>query len=95
MATWNDEQTGSGMFLLGAVAGALVGAGLALLMAPKTGAQVREDLNSGFNSVRDAAARRYRDLADRASAKLGKTDGPADPFAARPSSMGDGGTMHS
>jgi len=94
MATWNDEQTGSGMFLLGAVAGALVGAGLALLMAPKTGAQVRQDLNSGISSVRDAAARRYRDLADRATAKMGKTNGPTDPYAT-PSSMGDAGTLHS
>jgi len=71
MATWNDqESTGSGMFLLGALAGALVGAGVALLMAPKSGAETRQDLNSGYNSVRDAATRRYRDIADRASAKI-------------------------
>lgn len=73
MARWGDQQSaGSGMFLLGALAGALVGAGVALLMAPKSGAQVRQDLNTGFNSVRDAAARRYRDLAERANAKLGR-----------------------
>lgn len=95
MATWNDEQSGSGMFLLGAVAGALVGAGLALLMAPKTGAEVRQDLNTGLNSVRDAAARRYRDLADRANARLGRVDGPADPYASRPSAVSDAGPMHS
>lgn len=95
MATWNDERTSSGIFLLGAVAGALVGAGLALLMAPKAGAQVRQDLSSGFNSVRDAAAKRYRDLAEKASAKMGKTDGPVDQFAARTSAMGDTGTLHS
>ena len=71
MTRWNDEEsTGSGTFLLGALAGALVGAGVALLMAPKAGAEVRRDLTEGYGSVRDAAARRYRDLADRASAKL-------------------------
>jgi gas vesicle protein len=59
------------LFLLGALAGALVGAGVALLMAPKTGQQVRSDISSGFNTARDAAARRYRDLADKASEKLG------------------------
>ena len=92
MASWNDERAaGSGMFLLGALAGALVGAGVALLMAPKTGAQTRQDLNSGFNTVRDAAARRYRDLADKANAKLGYTDGRADQFSARPSSITDAG----
>jgi gas vesicle protein len=74
MTRWNDHESSSnGMFLLGALAGALVGAGVALLMAPKSGAQVRQDLSTGYNSVRDAAARRYRDLADRASAKLDQT----------------------
>lgn len=72
MTRWNDQESaGSGMFLLGALAGALVGAGVALLMAPKTGAQVRQDLNTGINSIRGAAARRYRDIADKASSKLG------------------------
>jgi len=58
------------MFLLGALAGALVGAGVALLMAPKPGAEVRRDLTDGYSSVRDAAARRYRDIADRASQRF-------------------------
>src|SRR5918999_4396732 len=72
MARWNDQDSaGNGLFLLGALAGALVGAGVALLMAPKTGQQVRREISSGFNTARDAAARRYRDLADKASEKLG------------------------
>ncbi len=71
MTRWNSEEsTGNGMFLLGALAGALVGAGVALLMAPKPGAEVRRDLSDGYSSVRDAAARRYRDVADRASARF-------------------------
>lgn len=79
MARWNDQESaGGGSFLLGALAGALVGAGVALLMAPKSGAQVRQDLNSGLNSARDAASRRYRGLAARASAKLGHDDKTAE-----------------
>ena len=71
MTRWNDQESaGSGTFLLGALAGALVGAGIALLMAPKSGAQVRQDLSTGYNSMRDAAARRYRDLADKATQKF-------------------------
>jgi len=71
MTRWNDQEAaGNGTFLLGALAGALVGAGIALLMAPKTGAQMREELSSGYNSARDAAARRYRDLADKAATKI-------------------------
>lgn len=70
MARYDQDSTGSGMFLLGALTGALVGAGVALLMAPKSGAETRQDLNSGYNSVRDAAQRRYRDIAERATAKV-------------------------
>lgn len=88
MTRWNNEDsTGSGMFLLGALAGALVGAGVALLMAPKTGEQIRRDLSDGYSSVRDAASRRARDMADRASAKF---EEKVDQYKGRTSStMGD------
>ena len=95
MTRWNNEDsTGSGMFLLGAVAGALVGAGVALLMAPKPGAEVRRDLSDGYSSVRDAAARRYREMADRASAKFeeasAKFEEKVDQYKGRTSStVGD------
>jgi gas vesicle protein len=95
MTRWNDEQTtGSSTFLLGALAGALVGAGVALLMAPKAGAEVRRDLSDGYSSVRDAASRRYRDIADRASAKIdqasAKIEEKVDQYKGRTSStMGD------
>jgi gas vesicle protein len=84
MTRWNDQESaGSGSFLLGALAGALVGAGVALLMAPKSGAETRQNLSSGYNSMRDAASRRYRDLADRASSKVEQYTGRST------SSMGD------
>jgi gas vesicle protein len=88
MTRWNDhDSAGSSMFLLGAVAGALVGAGVALLVAPKSGAQVRNDLSEGYSSVRDAASRRYRDLADKATAKF---DEKLTQYTGRTSSgMGD------
>jgi gas vesicle protein len=94
MTRWNEESTGSGTFLMGALAGALVGAGVALLMAPKAGAEVRRDLSDGYSSVRDAAARRYRDIADRASAKLdqasAKFEEKVDEYKGRTTStMGD------
>ena len=92
MTRWNEEEsTGSGTFLLGALAGALVGAGVALLMAPKSGAETRQDLTNGYGSMREAAARRYRELADRANAKLVQLEERVDQYAARNSStsMGD------
>ena len=79
MTRWNDQESAnSGLFLLGALAGALVGAGVALLMAPKSGAETRQDLSSGYNTMRDAAARRYRDLADRASEKIDQASAKLD-----------------
>jgi gas vesicle protein len=95
MTRWNDQgSTSSGTFLLGAVAGALVGAGIALLMAPKSGAQVRQDLSTGYNSMRDAASRRYRDLADKATQKFdeaaNRLEQKVDQYSGRNSStMGD------
>jgi gas vesicle protein len=91
MTRWNDQESaGSGTFLLGALAGALVGAGVALLMAPKSGAQVRQDLSSGYNSMRDAASRRYRDLAERATQKFDEASArfeqKVDQYSTRPSS---------
>ena len=83
MTSFSDQESGgSGTFLLGALAGALVGAGIALLLAPKSGAEVREDLSTGYSSVKDAAARRYRDLADRANTKLDQLEQKVDEYAA-------------
>ena len=76
-----NESSGSGIFLLGAVAGALVGAGVALLMAPKPGTEIRQDLNAGWGSLRDAAARRYREMADRAGVQLENIEEKADQLA--------------
>ena len=77
-----QESTGSsGLFLLGAVAGALVGASVALLMAPKPGVEMRSDLNASFNSLRDAAARRYREMADRAGVQISNLEEKADQLA--------------
>jgi len=94
MTRWNEESTGGGTFLLGALAGAFVGAGVALLMAPKAGAEVRRELSDGYSSVRNAAKSRYRDLADRASAKLDEASArfeeKVDEFKGRTTStMGD------
>lgn len=59
------ESTSTG-FALGIIVGAVAGAGLALLFAPKPGAQLRGELGESITSMRDAAARRLRNLADQA-----------------------------
>jgi gas vesicle protein len=65
---YNDDR-GHG-FATGVLTGAMVGAGLALLFAPKAGAELRGDLNDSLTSVRDAVARRYQALAEMAGVEF-------------------------
>jgi gas vesicle protein len=60
-----DRESRAG-FATGMFAGALFGAGVALLLAPKAGAALRGDIGESVGSLRDAVNRRYRELADRA-----------------------------
>ena len=57
-------------FAAGVITGAIVGAGLALLLAPKSGAALRDELGESWLSLRDAIGRRYRELAERAGVEL-------------------------
>ncbi len=102
MARWsNQESAGNGMFLLGALAGALVGAGVALLMAPKPGAQVRQDLNQGFNTregrrgaalSRSRRQGRPRSCTNRKRPATASTAAPPRPISESfPSTPGTGG----
>ena len=64
------DQRDTPGFAAGVVTGALVGAGVALLFAPKHGQQLRDEIGQSVTSVREAIARRYRDLAARAGVEL-------------------------
>ena len=50
--------------------GMILGAGLALLFAPKAGSELRSDLNDNWCSMKDEMGRRYRDVASRTSAGM-------------------------
>jgi len=57
-----DAEGGSGKartFAAGLILGALVGAGLALLLAPQSGADTRRDLARRARLLRDEARERY------------------------------------
>ena len=68
-------------FLSGMAVGALVGAGLALLFAPKAGSDLRDDIGESFTSLRDSVAGRYQELADRAGVTLDGLQERADQVA--------------
>lgn len=68
---YRTQQDGQGVgFSVGVIAGALVGAGLALLFAPKAGAALRADLGASMQDMQDVIGDRYRDLASRAGVEL-------------------------
>jgi gas vesicle protein len=75
-----DDGSGS-LFMFGFVAGVALGAGAALLMAPKAGAELRSDLSRGMTSVNDAVRRAYRDVADRAGVQLENLEARAEAVA--------------
>lgn len=74
------EAPGS-LFVFGFVAGVAIGAGAALLMTPKTGAELRSDLGRGMNNLNDAVRRAYRDIADRAGVQLEQLEARAEEVA--------------
>lgn len=65
----SDRDNGAG-FAAGVLTGAIVGAGVALLLAPRSGAELREEVGESWNTLRDAVGRRYRELAQRAGVEL-------------------------
>lgn len=76
-----DHDSGVG-FATGILTGAMVGAGLALLFAPKAGSMLREDIKESAGSLRDAIARQYREVAERAGVELDNLQDRAEQAAA-------------
>ncbi|MEQ1857595.1 MAG: YtxH domain-containing protein [Longimicrobiales bacterium] len=63
-----DGGSGVGAFILGA----LVGAGVALLLAPKSGAETQEDIKRQARKLRTAAEERVRDAQRQIEERLGE-----------------------
>jgi gas vesicle protein len=57
-----NQNINSKDFLLGTLLGGLVGASVALLFAPKSGRELRQDINQGAHYVRDRAEE-WKDVA--------------------------------
>lgn len=57
-------------FAAGVITGAIVGAGLALLLAPKSGAALRDELGESWLSLRQNLGRIYGEFAERAGIEL-------------------------
>ena len=64
--SYDEERDwrGAGVFTLGAFAGALVGAGVALLLAPRSGEETRDEIASRARRLRSRADTGWDDLRD-------------------------------
>ncbi len=78
-----SQNINSKDFLIGSLIGGIVGASMALLFAPKSGKELRGDLNQGASYVRDRASEwkdvayekgsEWKDYAMETSTQLGQT----------------------
>ena len=58
---YREDQSG-GSFMLGVLTGAFVGAGLALLFAPKTGTEIRAQLGEQYRGLADRVGEQTQHL---------------------------------
>jgi gas vesicle protein len=62
-----EDTGGGGSFMLGLITGTVLGAGLGLLFAPKSGAELRSQLSSRAGDIADTAKETYRQASDKAA----------------------------
>jgi len=57
---FEDERGGGGSFVIGLLTGTVLGAGLAMLFAPKSGSELRSQISEQAGSLANAAQDKYR-----------------------------------
>src|SRR5918992_496965 len=87
-----EREEGGGSFLMGLLAGTVLGAGLGMLFAPKPGSELRNQLSEQAGRLRSTATDTYqqatdkvsqivdrgREAYDRARGSMGTPGGPED-----------------
>lgn len=67
-----DDESGGGGFVMGLIAGVVLGAGLGMLLAPKAGSELRTQLGDQATRLRDRAAEGYTAASKKVSEASGK-----------------------
>src|SRR4030095_999412 len=62
-----EREDGGGSFLMGLLAGTVLGAGLGMLFAPKTGSRVRSQMGEQAGRIRNQANDTYQQASDKVS----------------------------
>src|SRR5579862_5520901 len=64
---YDNEGGGGGSFVIGLLTGTVLGAGLGMLFAPKSGSELRNQLSEQAGNIRDTASEGYRRASEVAS----------------------------
>lgn len=62
-----EREDGGGSFLMGLLAGTVLGAGLGMLFAPRAGAEIRNQLSEQAGRLRSTAGDTYQQASDKVS----------------------------
>ena len=94
-----EREEGGGSFLMGLLAGTVLGAGLGMLFAPKAGSELRSQLGSsiadGTGRLRDAADQTYSQASEKVSQMVDRGREAYDRARSSMSTMASQGTSGS
>ena len=85
-----EREEGSGSFLMGLLAGTVLGAGLGMLFAPRAGSELRSQLTEQAGKLRSTANETYHQASEKVSQMV---DRGREAYDRARSTMGTPGTM--
>jgi len=90
-----EREEGGGSFLMGLLAGTVLGAGLGMLFAPKSGAELRSQIGDQAGKLRDKANDTYSQASDKVSQMVDRGREAYDRARSSVSNMASTGTSGS
>lgn len=90
-----EREEGGGSFLMGLLAGTVLGAGLGMLFAPKSGSELRSQLADQTGRLRDVADQTYNQASDKVSQMVDRGREAYDRARTSVSNMASTGTTGS
>ena len=90
-----EKEEGGSSFLMGLLAGTILGAGLGMLFAPKAGSELRSQIGDQAGKLRDAANETYNQASEKVGQMVDRGREAYDRARSSVSSMASTGTAGS
>ena|SRR5215831_2850385 len=90
-----EKEEGGSSFLMGLLAGTILGAGLGMLFAPKAGSELRSQIGDQAGKLRDAANETYNQASEKVGQMVDRGREAYDRARSSVSSMASTGTSGS